>query len=68
MAVYESTRPYALSAVLAGRVGYYITQAIAMFSTWNDARITRDALSRLTDRELEDIGLSRSDIGNVTGH
>lgn len=32
---------------------------------WNNARTTRDALYRLTDRELDDIGLSRSDIDRV---
>ena len=32
---------------------------------WNDARVTRNALSALTDRELEDIGLVRGDIDQV---
>lgn len=32
------------------------------FAAWNDARITRKALSGLTDRELDDLGLIRSDI------
>ena len=34
-------------------------------SDWNNARITRDALCSLSDRELSDIGLSRSDIDRV---
>ncbi|MEM7711860.1 MAG: DUF1127 domain-containing protein [Pseudomonadota bacterium] len=29
---------------------------------WRDHRQTRDALSRLTDRELDDIGLRRADL------
>jgi uncharacterized protein YjiS (DUF1127 family) len=32
---------------------------------WSDARVTRNALSSLSDRELEDIGLSRGDIAAV---
>jgi len=32
---------------------------------WNDARATRKMLSSLTDRELNDIGLSRSDIDGL---
>ena len=32
---------------------------------WNDARRTRDALSQLTGRELEDIGLTRGDIDAI---
>ncbi len=38
---------------------------IASFSAWNDARITRKALSQLSDRELDDIGLCRGDIESV---
>lgn len=34
-------------------------------SAWKDARATRKALSALTDRELEDIGLTRADIDRV---
>jgi uncharacterized protein YjiS (DUF1127 family) len=34
----------------------------ASFVAWNDARSTRNALSQLSDRELEDIGLCRGDI------
>lgn len=33
--------------------------------SWNNARVTRDALARLSDRELNDIGLSRCDIDSV---
>ena len=32
------------------------------FSAWNDARVTRKALSKLSDRELDDIGLCRGDL------
>ena len=31
-------------------------------STWNDARVTRHSLGKLSDRELDDIGLCRGDI------
>lgn len=30
--------------------------------SWNEIRQTRNSLSQLTDRELEDIGLCRGDI------
>ena len=32
---------------------------------WNDARVTRRALSRLSPRELDDIGLCRGDIDAI---
>lgn len=31
-------------------------------AAWNDARVTKNALGRLSDRELDDIGLCRGDI------
>ncbi len=45
-----------------GRFGQFIAAARARFTAWNDARVTRNALGRLSDRELEDIGLCRGDI------
>lgn len=43
-----------------------IGRLVAAFLSWNDRRVTRNALSRLSDRELDDIGLSRGDIDTVT--
>ncbi len=42
-----------------------VSLIIAAFRTWNEARITRRELGRLSDRELQDIGLLRSDIETV---
>lgn len=39
--------------------------AIASLTAWNDARVTRKALSKLSDRELDDIGLCRGDIEDI---
>jgi uncharacterized protein YjiS (DUF1127 family) len=36
-----------------------------MLKDWNDARVTRKALSTLSDRELDDIGLCRGDIDHI---
>lgn len=60
MAAYELNR----MAAPGTRVGV-AGRLVAAFSAWNDARVTRKALSRLSDRELEDIGLSRSDIDSI---
>jgi len=32
---------------------------------WNDQRMTRNALSKLSNRELDDIGLVRGDIDAI---
>jgi len=45
-----------------GRIGRFFANALATLIDWNDARVTRNALSKLSDRELEDIGLCRGDI------
>lgn len=51
--------------VLAGFQGLSLGALIATLKTWNDERITRRELNALSDRELSDIGLSRSDIDTV---
>jgi uncharacterized protein YjiS (DUF1127 family) len=59
MSAIDTSRPAApgLRGVLA--------HLLHSFASWNDARATRSALSKLTDRELDDIGLTRGDIDTV---
>lgn len=47
-------------------VGLGLSRFAAAFTAWKDARATRKALSALTDRELEDIGLTRADIATFS--
>lgn len=65
MAVFDTTRTTYGSHGLFNRIGGFIANTIGMLSAWNDARVTRNALSSLSDRELEDIGLVRGDIDYV---
>lgn len=61
MAAFDTTRPD-----LSGfRFGASISHMIGTFASWNDARKTRNALSKLSTHELEDIGLSRGDVEAV---
>ena len=60
MSVYEMNRPANHFSGLFGTL-------VSTFGAWNDARVTRNALSRLSDRELDDIGLSRGDIDSIAG-
>lgn len=50
-------------------VGFSFAAAISRFvntlTVWNDARITRKSLSKLSSRELDDIGLNRGDIDMI---
>ena len=61
MTAIDTTRPAAV-----GRVGNVFVTAMNAIAAWNDARVTRNALSKLTNRELDDIGLCRGDIENIT--
>ena len=45
--------------------GTRLSALYTTFLAWNDARVTRRALSGLSDHELEDIGLVRGDIDTI---
>ena len=60
MAVTETTRSASAGSVFAG-----FTKLFGVVAAWNDARVTRKALSQLSDRQLEDIGLVRGDIDRI---
>ena len=64
MALIDTNRQLA-GAILLNRIvrsGYDLLGSLA---AWNDARVTRKSLSRLTARELDDIGLCRGDIDSI---
>lgn len=52
-------------ATAPGVFGQIYANTIGAMAAWNDARATRNALSQLSDRELDDIGLCRGDIEQV---
>lgn len=62
MAVIDTTRSQSASV---GVVGQVLAKFAAAFTDWKDARATRKALEQLSDRELDDIGLSRGQIDRV---
>jgi len=45
--------------------GGIFAQMASGLRLWNEKRITRAELDMLSDRELSDIGLSRSDIARI---
>ena len=49
------------ASVMVGAQDFF-AQMIASVSHWNQARRTRAVLEKLSDYELEDIGLTRGDI------
>ncbi len=65
MAALDTTRPAFGPAPVAGHPTNWFSAMVANLVAWNDARLTRHSLSKLTDRELDDIGLTRADIDAV---
>ena len=64
MAVFETTRP--TTGLSIGRISGFFASAFGAVAAWNDARVTRNSLSKLSARELDDIGLTAGDIDNIS--
>ena len=62
MAATNSTSPAPFGAITTYRAINGVSAMLIAFAAWNDARVTRNALGKLSDRELDDIGLCRADI------
>lgn len=65
MAAFDTSRTTYGSSTVANRIYAFFANLAIEVAAWNDARVTRNALANLSDRELQDIGLSRSDIERV---
>jgi uncharacterized protein YjiS (DUF1127 family) len=63
MAAIENTR--SVTALNAGAISSFFANVVGSVAAWNDARITRKALSKLTARELDDIGLTLADVSAI---
>ena len=62
MAAHVTSPAAPFGAISIFRSVQVVSDAIASVSAWNDARVTRSALGKLSNRELDDIGLCRGDI------
>lgn len=62
MAAVETTRPAPYGAITTYRAINALSNAVMALQAWNDARVTRNALAKLSDRELDDIGLCLGDL------
>jgi uncharacterized protein YjiS (DUF1127 family) len=62
MSVFEVSRSASASQGLMAQV---YANTIGAYVAWKEARDTRAALDKLSDRELDDIGISRGDIDAI---
>jgi YD repeat-containing protein len=67
MATFETTRPAPFGAETLYRIVSVIDAGIATLVQWNNKRVTRNALGKLSARELADIGLTRGDVDAMSG-
>ncbi len=65
MAATETRRRAPFGAITTFRITSFLDGAYTALAGWNDARVTRKALARLSDRELDDIGLCRGDLDRI---
>ncbi len=65
MASYDISRPTVDGHRFGGRLSSLFTGLIGSVIAWNDARVTRNALAKLSDHELDDLGLTRGDIESI---
>lgn len=63
MAVLDLTRADRFGAT--AQQGSFVRNAFAAVINWREAAKTRKVLSKLSDRELDDIGLTRGDIARL---
>ncbi len=66
MTLLDTHNPLMGPAGMAGRIGSIFVTATSAATEWNARRITRRALSELSDHELSDIGLTRADIDRAS--
>ncbi|QCO55191.1 DUF1127 domain-containing protein [Pseudorhodobacter turbinis] len=65
MSAYQTTRTAPFGAISTYSFIRFISNISANVIAWNDARVTRNSLNKLSDRELDDIGLTRGDIAGI---
>ena len=65
MALFDVSRPVVANHTIGARISNLIPSITGSIKDWNDARATRNTLSKLSDHELEDIGITRGDIDRI---
>ena len=65
MALFDMSRPAVANNTVGARFSIFFSSIVGTIAAWNDSRVTRNALSRLSDHELDDLGLTRSDIDRM---
>ncbi|MEL7115037.1 MAG: DUF1127 domain-containing protein [Pseudomonadota bacterium] len=65
MAHYVASRPVVATPGIGARLQKLFAGFVGFIADWNEARITRNELAKLSDHQLEDLGLTRGDIDGL---
>ena len=65
MATFETARPAPFGAETVYRIVSVLDNLRMMLVDWNNRRITRNVLTRLSARDLADIGLTIADVDRM---
>ncbi len=65
MAAFEHTRTQSAGRAFGTALVSFYFSALAGVVSWNNARITRKSLNKLSLRELDDLGLIPGDIEDI---
>jgi len=66
MATFDSSRSAPFGAITSFRIISVLDDMRVALVAWNNTRSTQNTLAKLSDHELNDIGLSRGDIGSIS--
>ena len=62
MALFDASRPVVATTGFGARLQNIMARIAGFAIEWNEQRITRGQLAKLSDHQLEDLGLTRGDI------
>ena len=62
MASFDTTRPMVDGHHIGVRLTNFFAGIAGAVADWNDTRLTRNTLAKLSDFQLDDLGLTRGDI------
>ena len=62
MATFDTNRAPATGQLQTGVFGGLASTLVSLVADWMERRSTKAALLKLTDRELDDIGLTRGEV------
>ena len=65
MALFDASRPVVANTGFGARLQTLLARISGAVIEWNEQRITRNELAKLSDHQLDDLGLTRGDVDTL---